>query len=184
MRFTIGAIFLLTRPATIMRSACRGDARNTSAPKRARSYRAALVAIISMAQHASPNVAGQSEDRRAQLTIFSTVVVRIPSGTNSSKPMRSRLSWPAGDLAKFLRRLRKAGQRQFNSRPFPRQLEPQGIEQRLGRIKKDDASEHPERHTDPLGLVDGRNEIRGCDVEGGSGRKRERKDHEPGPEGD
>ena len=83
---------MLTRPATIMRSAWRGDARNTSAPKRAKSYRAALVAIISMAQQASPNVAGQSEERRAQLTIFSTVVVRIPSGTSSSRPMTSHLS--------------------------------------------------------------------------------------------
>src|SRR5438132_12224981 len=76
-----------------MRSAWRGDARNTSAPNRAKSYRAALVAIISMAQQARPKVAGQSEERRAQLTIFSTVVVRIPSGTSSSRPIRVNLSW-------------------------------------------------------------------------------------------
>ena len=36
-------------------------ARNTSMPNRARSYRGAPVVIISMAQHASPNVAGQNE---------------------------------------------------------------------------------------------------------------------------
>src|SRR3989475_4243668 len=74
-----------------MRSAWRGDARNTSAPNRAKSYRAALVAIISMAQQASPKVAGQSDERRAQLTIFSTVVVKIPSGTNSSMPINDHL---------------------------------------------------------------------------------------------
>src|SRR6185436_12464046 len=40
-----------------------------------------------MAQQARPNVAGQMDERRAQLTIFSTVVVRMPSGTSSSSPM-------------------------------------------------------------------------------------------------
>src|SRR5512139_2542917 len=67
-----------------MRSAWRGDARKTSAPKRARSNLEAPVAIISIAQHARPNVAGQMEDRRAQLTILSSEVKRIPRATSSS----------------------------------------------------------------------------------------------------
>ena len=53
-----GAIFWLTRPATIIRSACRGVAENRSMPKRAMSNRGEAVAIISIAQHARPNVAG------------------------------------------------------------------------------------------------------------------------------
>src|SRR5918996_1465027 len=56
-------------------------------PKRARSYRAAPVAIISIAQQARPNVAGQKLDLRDQLTSFSTVVSRMPVGTFSSIPM-------------------------------------------------------------------------------------------------
>src|SRR3954471_2887326 len=86
-----GAIFWLTRPATIIRSACRGEARKTSMPKRARSYRPAPVAIISMAQQASPKVAGHSDDLRVQLTSFSTVVSRTPLGSFSSRPMASSL---------------------------------------------------------------------------------------------
>src|SRR6266542_6371155 len=70
-----------------MRSACRGEARNTSMPKRARSYRAPPAAIISMAQQARPNVAGQKLALRVQLTSFSTVVSRTPVGTFSSIPM-------------------------------------------------------------------------------------------------
>src|SRR5918998_2006533 len=82
-----GAIFWLTRPATIIRSACRGEARKTSMPKRARSYRPAPVAIISMAQQASPKVAGHSELLRDQLTTFSTLVRTMPLGIFSSRPM-------------------------------------------------------------------------------------------------
>src|SRR6185295_18288467 len=77
MRRSTGAILRERRPATIMRSDWRGDPRNTSAPKRAMSYRPQLIAIISIAQHARPNVTGQMADRRAHCTIFSTVVVRI-----------------------------------------------------------------------------------------------------------
>src|SRR5688572_9482511 len=77
MRRSTGAIFRDRRPATIIRSDCRGEPRNTSAPNRAMSYRPALMAIISMAQHARPNVTGQTEDRRAHCTTFSTVVVRM-----------------------------------------------------------------------------------------------------------
>jgi hypothetical protein len=59
-----GAIFWLTRPATIMRSAWRGVAENRSMPNLAMSKRGPAVAIISMAQQASPNVAGHSEPLR------------------------------------------------------------------------------------------------------------------------
>ena len=67
MRFSTGAIFRVTVPATIMRSDCRGLGRNTSAPKRAISKREVEDAIISIAQQARPNVSGQSADLRAQL---------------------------------------------------------------------------------------------------------------------
>src|SRR5215475_12594275 len=76
MRRSAGAILRDRRPATIIRSDCRGLPRKTSAPKRAMSYREQLIAIISMAQHARPNVTGQMDERLAHCTIFSTVVVR------------------------------------------------------------------------------------------------------------
>src|SRR3954454_21385202 len=88
MRRSTGAIFRDRRPATIMRSDCRGDARKTSAPKRATSYREALIDIISMAQQARPNVHGQMADFRAQLTTFSTVVVRTGISFSSSSCSR------------------------------------------------------------------------------------------------
>src|SRR5438270_225893 len=69
-----GAIFLHTVPATIMQSAWRGEDRKMM-PKRSRSLRAAPVAIISIAQQASPNVIGQIDEERAQLNSFSMVVV-------------------------------------------------------------------------------------------------------------
>src|SRR4029079_9854556 len=67
IRLSTGAILRVTVPATIMRSDCRGLGRNTSAPKRAISKRDVEDAIISMAQHARPNVMGQRADLRAQL---------------------------------------------------------------------------------------------------------------------
>ena len=60
-------IFRVTVPETIIKSACRGDGRNTSAPKRAISKRAVVDAIISMAQQANPKVSGHNELFRAQL---------------------------------------------------------------------------------------------------------------------
>ena len=63
----------------IMRSDWRGEPRNTSAPKRAISKREALIDIISMAQQARPNVMGQMEFLRAQLTAWSREVSRMPS---------------------------------------------------------------------------------------------------------
>src|ERR1700694_1453371 len=95
MRRSAGAILRETRPATIIRSDWRGLPRNTSAPNRAMSYREQLIAIISIAQHASPKVTGQIEDRRAHCTIFSTVVVR--TGISDSRPMFNLRS-AIGDL--------------------------------------------------------------------------------------
>src|SRR5207253_4583082 len=76
MRLSIGAILIVTGPETIMRSEWRGDAHGTI-PKRSTSNRDANVAIISIAQQASPNVTGQIDDFRAQLKTFSVVVVTI-----------------------------------------------------------------------------------------------------------
>src|SRR5215212_1390921 len=67
-RRTTGPIFRVTVPAIIIRSLCRGLGRKTPAPKRSISNLPAPVAIISMAQHASPKVIGQRADLRAQLT--------------------------------------------------------------------------------------------------------------------
>src|SRR6185369_13227312 len=75
IRLSTGAILRDTRPETIITSACRGLARNTSEPKRARSFRDEVAFIISIAQQARPNVAGQSEDLRAQLIRESRRVV-------------------------------------------------------------------------------------------------------------
>src|SRR6202167_6800227 len=80
-----GAILFDTRPAMIMRSLCRGDGRNTSAPKRAMSKRDAPIDIISMAQQAKPNVMGQIELLRIQLTAESSVVSTTPSGVGFPK---------------------------------------------------------------------------------------------------
>src|SRR5436190_5783116 len=86
-RRSTGAIFLVTVPATIIRSDCRGDARKTSAPNRAMSYRDAEAAIISIAQHASPNPIGQMDDSRAQLSTRSMLVVmKLSSNRWSMSP--------------------------------------------------------------------------------------------------
>src|SRR6516225_8149551 len=74
-----GAILLATRPAMMIRSDCRGEPRNTSAPKRAMSKRDADMDIISIAQQASPKDIGQMEFLRAQFTARSSVVSMIPS---------------------------------------------------------------------------------------------------------
>ena len=55
-----GAILFETVPATIMTSDCLGLALNTT-PNRSMSYLGAAMCIISMAQHAKPNVIGQIE---------------------------------------------------------------------------------------------------------------------------
>src|SRR2546425_11765407 len=90
MRRMIGAILRVTVPATIIRSDWRGDARKTPAPKRSMSYRDDTVAIISMAQQASPNVIGQSEPLRHQLMAASRVVVTmLASSDRSISPINS-----------------------------------------------------------------------------------------------
>src|SRR2546428_13379418 len=86
MRRSAGAILRDRRPATIIKADCRGLPRNTSAPKRAMSYREQLIAIISIAQQARPKVTGQIDDRRAHCTIFSTVVVS--TGMSASRPIK------------------------------------------------------------------------------------------------
>src|SRR6185436_19763596 len=83
-----GAIFLVTVPATIIRSDWRGEARNTSAPKRAMSKREAEAAIISIAQHARPKPIGQIDDSRAQLSTRSMLVVmKLSSKRWSMRPI-------------------------------------------------------------------------------------------------
>src|SRR2546428_11267842 len=76
MRLSIGAILMVTVPETIIRSEWRGEAQGTM-PKRSTSKRDANVAIISIAQHARPNVTGHIDDLRAQLKIFSVDVVTV-----------------------------------------------------------------------------------------------------------
>ena len=73
MRSSIGAILMVTVPDTIIRSEWRGEAHGTR-PSRSTSKRDAKVAIISMAQHARPNVTGQTDDFRAQLKNASAAV--------------------------------------------------------------------------------------------------------------
>src|SRR5436189_228782 len=83
MRRSTGAILRETRPETIITSACLGDARKTSEPNRARSFRPLVAFIISIAQHARPKVAGHRDDLRAQLISESSRVVKI-SGSASA----------------------------------------------------------------------------------------------------
>src|SRR5208283_2970282 len=77
MRLRMGAIFFVRVPATIMRSAWRGEGLITSAPNRERSKVAEAGTMRpSMAQHARPNDTGHRAFFRAQLTKKSTVVMR------------------------------------------------------------------------------------------------------------
>src|SRR6266566_6832732 len=95
MRRSTGAIFLETRPETIITSACRGLARKTSEPKRARSLRDEVAFIISMAQQARPNVAGHKEDLRAQLINESSRVVNTSGKASAmifSSPIKNSLN--------------------------------------------------------------------------------------------
>src|SRR3954468_5453304 len=87
-----GAILLDTRPAMIIRSDWRGEPRKTSAPKRAMSYRDALIDIISMAQQARPNDMGQMEFLRAQLIAWSSLVSTIPSPAEAAALSMAALS--------------------------------------------------------------------------------------------
>src|ERR671928_227807 len=94
MRRSTGAILRETRPETIITSAWRASARKTSEPKRARSWRESVVAIISMAQQARPKVAGHKLDLRAQLTRESSRVVMISGNASAilfSRPIKTPL---------------------------------------------------------------------------------------------
>src|SRR6266536_3196036 len=108
-RRTGGAIFQVTVPATIIRSAWRGDGRNSSAPKRAMSYRGMAVAIISIAQQARPKATGQREERRDQLTMPSTVESMMfclrDSSTDSAAVSVTLMRW--SDMLTRLGRLRR-----------------------------------------------------------------------------
>jgi hypothetical protein len=81
---------LVTVPATISKSDCRGEARNTSAPNLEISKRDAEAAIISMAQQASPKPIGHSEFSRAHVRMRSTLVVmKLSSNLWSMRPIGS-----------------------------------------------------------------------------------------------
>src|SRR5258708_33382917 len=67
IRCNTGTIFMTTRPATIIKSHCRGLKRMTSAPKRAISCLEAPVAINSMPQQAVANGMGHKLLERDQL---------------------------------------------------------------------------------------------------------------------
>src|SRR6266702_3841167 len=85
-----GSIFFVTVPAIIIQSDWRGDARKMM-PKRSRSLWDAPVAIISIAQHAKPNVIGQMDDFRDQLTNRSSDVVITLSPIGLSTPIPALL---------------------------------------------------------------------------------------------
>src|SRR5207245_8547167 len=82
-RLSTGAIFSVTVPATIIKSAWRGEGRNTSAPNRAISKREVVEAIISIAQQARPNVSGQIALLRAQLKDRKSTRLNSSHGSSS-----------------------------------------------------------------------------------------------------
>src|SRR4051794_10680688 len=82
MRWRTGIIFIATRPATIIRSHCRGLNRITSAPNRAMSNRLAPTAMSSIPQQAVANGIGQRLYFRHQFTTASAVVKIVFSGTS------------------------------------------------------------------------------------------------------
>src|SRR6476619_5110176 len=110
-----GAILCDTRPDTIIRSAWRGEERNTSDPKRAMSYRGEGSDIISIAQQARPKPAGQIELDDDHAIAFSSVV----SMTYCSRSPTRTASWmctgvtaiPAPLSATHTHRRRPAGRR-------------------------------------------------------------------------
>src|SRR5438046_5320067 len=100
-----------------MRSAWRGVARNAPAPKRSRSKRGVLTAIISMAQQARPNVMGHSEFFRPQFMAKSRLVTIRPSSKRFSiqdifvRPFQRQLLSP--DESKATGHLETAGWNPF-----------------------------------------------------------------------
>src|SRR5713226_7061978 len=69
----------------MIRSLWRGLGRNTPAPKRSISKRPAPVAIISIAQHARPNVIGHRADLRAQLTTGEAMSIAFAATVRRTK---------------------------------------------------------------------------------------------------
>src|SRR6185369_1972290 len=84
MRCRTGSIFITTRPATIIRSHCRGVNRITSDPNRAMSCRLAPVAISSIPQQAVANGMGDRLFLRHQLASQSSLLTATFSGRLSS----------------------------------------------------------------------------------------------------
>jgi hypothetical protein len=68
IRCSTGTIFMTTRPATSIRSHCRGLKRIASDPKRAMSYRLDAVDMSSIPQQAVANGIGHRLFARAWLT--------------------------------------------------------------------------------------------------------------------
>ena len=95
MRRTAGAIFHVSVPETISRSAWRGVARITSIPKRATSKRDMAEAIISKTQQARPNATGQTAERRPQFRRASTdVTAMLPLRSEGTSMIGSgKASW-------------------------------------------------------------------------------------------
>src|SRR3954454_9118075 len=83
MRWSTGIILMATRPATIIRSHCRGLNRITSAPNRAMSNRLAPTGLSSLPQQAGAKGIGQRLDFREQVTTESRVVRIVFSGTST-----------------------------------------------------------------------------------------------------
>src|SRR5690606_36660893 len=77
------AILKVTVPATIMTSACLGDARGAM-PNRSMSYTVDPVTINSNAQHAMPNDMGNIDERRAQLIRSTSAATMTPP---TAKPL-------------------------------------------------------------------------------------------------
>ena len=96
IRWRTGIIFIATRPATIIRSHCRGLNRMTSAPKRAMSNRLAPTAISSIPQQAVANGIGQRLYLRHQFTTESSVVRIVFSGISSAPAGWTVRDDPAG----------------------------------------------------------------------------------------
>jgi hypothetical protein len=72
-------------PEMMIKSACRGVARATSVPKRAKSCREAPAAIISMAQQRVPNVNGHKLFDLAQLMSESSEAsIMLPPSCDST----------------------------------------------------------------------------------------------------
>jgi hypothetical protein len=94
-----GAILIVTVPAMIITSACRGVGRRKM-PKRSRSNRPAKVAIISIAQQARPKVSGHMLDFCAHRNSASDLTSAIPppGKRTTSSATSSRRCAPSGGL--------------------------------------------------------------------------------------